>query len=338
MSGDLNLVTLAANQTGKEDTVNEIAAQLEAAIAARVEIDVSAGDAAVTDEQMRRAAVVVATGATMARAVTLGAVARVLTVVNASGTVVTFARGTSSLALPAGGAAMIVTDGTANGLKVAGTAGVATFLGLEDAPDAYTGAEGKVVAVKNDASGLEFVTPTSGGGGGALPLGGTTGQVLAKVSNVDGDAGWIDAPSGGGAVGARRYWMLADMTSSGGNPSIAEIHFRETAGGSNLTISAAVAKDSYDTGSSPAKAYDGNAGTFWASTSAPNFYYVDLGSAHPVREIVITARNDGWHQQRPTSFAVMYSDDAIQWKRLVTYLYPQETTSGASITVSVPAG
>jgi hypothetical protein len=34
-----------------------------------------------------------------------------------------------------------------------------TFLGLTDAPDAYTGQGGKLVAVKGDVSGLEFVTP-----------------------------------------------------------------------------------------------------------------------------------------------------------------------------------
>jgi hypothetical protein len=35
------------------------------------------------------------------------------------------------------------------------------------------------------------------GGGGSLPVGGTTGQVLTKASVVDGDANW-QTPSGGG--------------------------------------------------------------------------------------------------------------------------------------------
>lgn len=42
---------------------------------------------------------------------------------------------------------------------------VSTFLDLSDAPDAYTGAGGKVVGVKATEDGLEFVT--GGGGGGA---------------------------------------------------------------------------------------------------------------------------------------------------------------------------
>lgn len=40
----------------------------------------------------------------------------------------------------------------------------------------------------------------TGGGGGALPAGGTTGQILAKASNTDGDAEWIDAATGGGGA------------------------------------------------------------------------------------------------------------------------------------------
>ena len=39
---------------------------------------------------------------------------------------------------------------------------------------------------------------TGGSGGTSLPTGGTTGQVLAKASNTDGDAHWVDAASGGG--------------------------------------------------------------------------------------------------------------------------------------------
>lgn len=37
----------------------------------------------------------------------------------------------------------------------------------------------------------------AGLGGGGLPAGGTTGQVLTKISATDGDANW-QTPSGGG--------------------------------------------------------------------------------------------------------------------------------------------
>lgn len=42
------------------------------------------------------------------------------------------------------------------------------FLGLTDTPNAYTGQGGKVVAVKSDVSGLEFIAGGGGGGGASL--------------------------------------------------------------------------------------------------------------------------------------------------------------------------
>ena len=42
--------------------------------------------------------------------------------------------------------------------------GASTFLDLTDTPSTYTGNESKVVSVKSDGTGLEFTTPSSGGG------------------------------------------------------------------------------------------------------------------------------------------------------------------------------
>ena len=43
--------------------------------------------------------------------------------------------------------------------------------------------------------------PPEGGSGGSLPTGGTTGQVLAKASNADGDAIWQNGIPTGGTAG-----------------------------------------------------------------------------------------------------------------------------------------
>lgn len=45
------------------------------------------------------------------------------------------------------------------------TGGSTTLLGLTDVPDTYTGQASKVLAVKTDETGTEFVTPAGGGGG-----------------------------------------------------------------------------------------------------------------------------------------------------------------------------
>ena len=52
--------------------------------------------------------------------------------------------------------------------SLGGGGGASTFLDLTDTPPLYDGSPGKFVAVKADISGLEFVDPPSGGGGGAV--------------------------------------------------------------------------------------------------------------------------------------------------------------------------
>ena len=80
-----------------------------------------------------------------------------------------------------------VKSATVNGTQVT------TFEGLADEHSVY------MVTIRVDATTLEATatleTVPIGEGGSALPAGGTTGQVLTKKSDVDGDAGWQDAPS-----------------------------------------------------------------------------------------------------------------------------------------------
>lgn len=64
-----------------------------------------------------------------------------------------------------------------------------TFKGLNDTPDAYTGQSGKVVAVKTDASGLEFVSPQSGPTGPQGPQGPAGPQGPQGVTGATGPQG-----------------------------------------------------------------------------------------------------------------------------------------------------
>ena len=65
--------------------------------------------------------------------------------------------------LPAGGAAgQVLTKNSATEGDAGWEDAVSSFLGLSDTPDSYSAYVGKVVAVKADGSGLEFISPTSG--------------------------------------------------------------------------------------------------------------------------------------------------------------------------------
>lgn len=73
--------------------------------------------------------------------------------------------------------------------------GASTFTDLTDTPSSYdSGDAGKIVRVNSTEDGLEFVVP----GGGNLPVGGDTDDILTKNSNADGDASFkplTDQPS-----------------------------------------------------------------------------------------------------------------------------------------------
>jgi hypothetical protein len=72
------------------------------------------------------------------------------------------------------------------------------FLTLTDTPAAYTGEGGKIVAVKSDVTGLEFIAAPAAANG--VPAGGTTNQLAAKNSNTDYDLKWMDAPAAANGI------------------------------------------------------------------------------------------------------------------------------------------
>lgn len=50
-----------------------------------------------------------------------------------------------------------------------------------------------------------------------VPVGGTTGQVLAKNSNTNNDVGWVDQTGGGGGGASLDYVLAKDVKSAGTN-------------------------------------------------------------------------------------------------------------------------
>jgi hypothetical protein len=56
-----------------------------------------------------------------------------------------------------------VVTSTKGGIR-AGSARIKKFLGLEDTPNSYIGQGGKIVSIRSDEKGLEFINPSSGSG------------------------------------------------------------------------------------------------------------------------------------------------------------------------------
>ncbi len=117
MSNNLNITLVAANQNQKEVTINDGFGALDAALTELLSVDLSAGDVTLTAAQYRGALGFVATGNAVARTVALPQVKRgAIWIKNGGTATLSIARGSTTLALAAGGYAFYATDGTVNGL------------------------------------------------------------------------------------------------------------------------------------------------------------------------------------------------------------------------------
>jgi hypothetical protein len=124
MSNNLDLSQVAENQDQKFQTINDKGGELDAALTEQYAANVASGNATVLAADYRRAIYIKATGAaTGGRTVTLQAIKRLVVIANTSTThSVNFLLGSATITLAAASsasaptAALIYTDGTANGL------------------------------------------------------------------------------------------------------------------------------------------------------------------------------------------------------------------------------
>ncbi|WP_270933399.1 hypothetical protein [Falsiroseomonas oryzae] len=168
---NLAIPLIVASQSHKEVTANAAFSALDRAVTGTFVADVAAGNVTLTATQYREALGVRVINATVpGRAVALPQVERysIISVDEATSTEgITVQRGTTSVVVSAGGAALIRTDGTANGLAVIlqGADGAAgDLLALSDTPDSYAGQALRMLRVNSTEDGLEF---TEAGGSGA---------------------------------------------------------------------------------------------------------------------------------------------------------------------------
>jgi len=114
--GNLNLPQIAANQAQKYQTSNDADDYLDLALTATLAVDLTSADETLTDAEFREAFTFVCTGHSVARTLTVPAIARPFGVVNEGTGTVSVECGSTSIDVTAGQSAVFHTDGSANGL------------------------------------------------------------------------------------------------------------------------------------------------------------------------------------------------------------------------------
>jgi len=100
--------------------------------------------------------------------------------------------------------------------------------------------------------------------------------------------------------------------------SIAQVVFRESAGGTDVADANPVYASAYDDGFEPDNALDANSSTRWRITDA-NFdagdriLKVRFDDPRDIVEVDISSVDDGNHDETPTDFTVVYSEDGLTW-------------------------
>lgn len=143
---------------------------------------------------------------------------------------------------------------------------------------------------------------------------------------------------------AARYWMLRNLSSplsrSNGNSNVTVAEFILKTAGSPLTVSSVSASTSYDGGSGPQYAVDGDTSTNWSNSSgdsdARSFYIFDMGSAVSPDQLSVVSREGSFYGQTPNRFDVLYSFDGITYNPLCLVMFPDFTGPTQTQTAALP--
>ena len=190
----------------------------------------------------------------------------------------------------------------------------------------------------NSTINLPSVWPWGGSPTGGLPAGGTTSQILKKLSATDGDADW-----GTGVLAdphtTHQAWRVMFISTQefpgaagGGYATFGELTFKDRSG-SAISSAGEVILDYGAHSSFPAvNAFDGNAANIWSSQNpvrayAPAGVGLYFATAKDVGSVDIRVA-DSYTTHAPGMFVVQYSDDYGQtW---TTYAKFEDTTSWTS--------
>jgi hypothetical protein len=119
---------------------------------------------------------------------------------------------------------------------------------------------------------------------------------------------------------SHRYYRARAVTAGGsGYFSVSEMELRATPGGANIATGGTPLESGNYAPNPASSAFDSNYSTFWASSGGGIGDYIgyDFGVAKTVAEVAISARNDSFYTQIPSSCAIDGSDDGTTWTLIV---------------------
>ena len=186
---------------------------------------------------------------------------------------------------------------------------------------------------------------------GSVPVGGLTGQLLAKRSKADLDVSWIDPP---GTAPIYTSWRVRVKTNNGGAAiAIGQLIFRDLNDVVLPTTGGTVLDSSQNTTDIAATAFDGTVPSsthpgWYAATNANEYLGYTFGQATQVVSIQLLPAGDSTGLvSAPLAFAIEGSNDGQTWTDLgdftatawvagapQTFIVPRQLAAGGSGTLA----
>lgn len=140
----------------------------------------------------------------------------------------------------------------------------------------------------------------------------------------------LPAMISGGVMG--KFWRIyTTVSNSTVNQIIGEIQFRAVVGGPNVAVGGTATADASTIGNFPARAFDGDTGTWWAHGTpvVPNWIKYEFASPVEIKQIALQAGTATANPERmPRDFEVQFSEDNVTWTTVLAVVGQTGWTSG----------
>ncbi|MGO1072334.1 discoidin domain-containing protein [Lysobacter sp. CA199] len=121
---------------------------------------------------------------------------------------------------------------------------------------------------------------------------------------------------------AYRYWRVNVTLNNGGSfVTLHDAQFRAELGGSDLTSPSTPIVASSQHATAPlSNLIDNSLVTSWSTnTASTGWFYVDLGTAQSLAQLVLTGPDSGFTNRGPRNFTVDGSDNASSWTTVQSF-------------------